>query len=65
MTIMIIENKIKKLICALFGHNLKPLVSNGRKRSIKYFKCKRCGKKISVTEAKQRGWGKKYFKYYE
>ena len=48
---------IKRLICFVFGHNLRPhnklVLSLGfyvPGPKIKYYKCTRCGKKITVTE---------------
>lgn len=48
--------KIKRMICFVFGHNLRPHYKReltaviGLK--IKYYKCTRCGKKITVNEYK-------------
>lgn len=52
--------KFKQLICFIFGHNLRPnykykrLYPGGEPGlKIKYYKCTRCGKKITVTEYKK------------
>ena len=49
--------KIKRMICFAFGHSLKPHYKRERLfpgvepvLKIKYYKCTRCGKKITVTE---------------
>lgn len=51
--------KFKRMICFVFGHNLKrhykcePLYPDEeRVLKIKYYKCTRCGKKITVNEYK-------------
>lgn len=52
--------KIKRLICFIFGHNLRPhnkrvlfLGFDVPGPKIKYYKCTRCGKKITVNEYKK------------
>lgn len=53
--------KIKRMICFVFGHNLKPHYKRewflnddvGPGLKIKYYKCTRCGKKITVNEYKK------------
>lgn len=52
--------KIKRMICFVCGHNLRPHIKCeplypgvDRVLKIKYYKCTRCGKKITVTEYKK------------
>ena len=53
-------NKIKKLVCRLFGHKLVPHVKYKEKNGqivsakTKYYTCSRCGAKVTVTEKKQK-----------
>lgn len=49
--------KIKRMICLVFGHNLRPHYKRERLcpgvervLKIKYYKCTRCGKKITINE---------------
>lgn len=49
--------KIKRMICFVFGHRLRPhykcepiYPGVDRVLKIKYYKCTRCGKKITITE---------------
>lgn len=54
-----LTRKFKQLICFVIGHNLRPCVKCkplypgvDRVLKIKYYKCTRCGKKITVNEYK-------------
>ena len=55
--------KIKRMICSVLGHRLEAYfkVINGddcgiEYIEIKYYKCTRCGKKITVNEYKRNGY---------
>lgn len=53
--------KIKRMICFVFGHRLRPhyklVLCDGYyvPRKIKYYKCTRCGQRVSVNEFKAKG----------
>ena len=45
------NERLKKLICFIFGHKLVPVYKTS-KNKVKYYRCSRCGERVSVTEVR-------------